>query len=91
MKVLIAVVALATVLPACTRTEWQKPGATPEATQREARDCDRLADQQARSGWGPGARPTSQAVPPSLRESEYRRHYAQCMRAKGYVQVEAAD
>jgi hypothetical protein len=91
MKVLIAAVLVVMALPACTRTVWQKPGTTPEAAQRDARDCDRQADQQARAAWEPGHQaPISRAVPPSLRQSEHRRRYAQCMRARGYVEVEAS-
>ena len=89
MHVLIAALLLVMMLPACTRTVWQKPGATPEVAQRDARECDRQADQQARAAWEPGhMAPIGRAVPPSLRQSEHRRRYAQCMRARGYVELE---
>jgi hypothetical protein len=92
MNVLIGALLLVMMLPACTRTVWQKPGATSEAAERDSRECDRQADQQARAAWEPGhMAPFSRAVPPSLRQSEHRRRYAQCMRARGYVEVEAPD
>ena len=91
MNALIAGLLLAMMLPACTRTVWQKPGATPEATQRDSRECDRQADEQARAAWDPGHTVISRSVPPSLRQSEHRRRYAQCMHARGYVKVEAPN
>ena len=93
MTVRIAALLLAMMLlPACTRTVWQKPGATPEVAQRDARECDRRADQQGRAAWEPGhIAPIGRAVPPSLRQSEHRRRYAQCMRARGYAEVEVPN
>lgn len=90
MNVLIAALLLVMMLPACTRTVWQKPGATLEVAQRDSRECDRQADHQARAAWEPGhMTQVNRGVPPSLRQSEHRRRYAQCMRARGYVEVEA--
>jgi hypothetical protein len=92
MNVLIAVLLLVMMLPACTRTVWQKPGATADETQRDSRDCNHRADQQARAAWEPGhMAQVYRGVPPSLRQSEHRQRYARCMRAKGYVEVEAPD
>jgi hypothetical protein len=90
MRVLVAALLLVMMLPACTRTVWQKPGATPEVAQRDSRDCDRQAYEQARAAWAPGhITQVNRGVPPSLRQSEHRQRYAQCMRARGYAEVEA--
>jgi hypothetical protein len=92
MNGLIAALLFATMLSACTRTVWQKPGVTLEVAQRDAQECDRLADQRARANWEPGHTVRfSRGVPPSLRQSEHRRYYTQCMRARGYTEVEVAN
>ena len=91
MNVLIAALLLVMMLPACTRTVWQKPGATPEVAQRDSRECDRQADQAGPCRMAPGHNhaQVNRGVPPSLRQSEHRQRYAQCMRARGYAEVEA--
>jgi hypothetical protein len=89
MYVRIGALVMAMMLAACSRTGWEKPGAPPEVAQRDAREYDRQADQQARAAWEPGhLAPLSRTVPPSLRQSEHRRRYAQCMRGRGYTEVE---
>jgi hypothetical protein len=89
MNVLIAVVVLALVVSACTTTVWQKPGATAEDLERDSRECDRQADRQARAAWEPGHTALSnKGAVPSLRQMEHRRRYAQCMRARGYMEME---
>jgi len=83
---------LALGLSACTTTVWQKPGVTGDVLQRDTAECDRQADRQARAAWDPGhATPGvrgSGAGVQQLRQMEHRRRFAQCMRAKGYVEVQ---
>jgi hypothetical protein len=92
MNARMVAVLLAIMLSACTRTVWQRPGATAEEGQRDSRECDRQADRQAGTAWDPGhVAPFSRTVPPSLRQSEHRRRYASCMSARGYVEVKVPN
>jgi hypothetical protein len=89
MRARFWLIALMWGVSACASTVWDKPGVTPEALDRDTAECEREANRKADALWMPGhmAGPSRVGGVPSLRQSEHRRLFARCMRAKGYSEV----
>lgn len=83
---------LALLLAACATPQWQKEGATPQATEADLNLCQTSAPLAPRPAEGPRTKPGSNVIDfNSAAEREFDRmrkddeHIAACMRAKGYV------
>jgi hypothetical protein len=76
-------------LSACAMTVWDKPGVTTDALERDTAQCDREADRKADAMWMPGHMTGISRIGgvPSLRYSEHRRLFAQCMKGRGYSEI----
>jgi len=89
MKARFGLIALMWSVSACATAVWDKPGVTPGVLDQDTAACDHEANRKADAMWMPGhmAGPSRVSGVPSLRQSEHRRLFAQCMKAKGYSEV----